>query len=121
MSRRPSLPVAPPLEGNDQLITAVITAGWVITLIVLLIVRDQLAPADRWWTWVAVAGTAHRGFRPGLRALAEALATPGSGQAGKSRARRGLATWPGRGQDAPGSSDSKTVSVIDTPAVSTRS
>ena len=58
MSRRPSLPVAPPLEGNDQLIAAVITAGWVITLIVLLLVRDQLAPADRWWTWVAVAGIA---------------------------------------------------------------
>lgn len=58
MSRRPSLPVAPPLEGNDQLIAAVITAGWVITLIVLLLVRDQLAPADRWWTWVPVAGIA---------------------------------------------------------------
>ena len=62
MSRRPSLPVAPPLEGNDQLIAAVITAGWVITLIVLLLVRDQLAPADRWWTWVAVAGTALGAF-----------------------------------------------------------
>ncbi|HEY1643566.1 MAG TPA: DUF2530 domain-containing protein [Streptosporangiaceae bacterium] len=58
MSRRPSLPVAPPLEGNDQLIAAVITAGWVIALIVLLLVRDQLSPADRWWTWVPVAGIA---------------------------------------------------------------
>ena len=27
-----------------------------MALIVLLIVRDQLAPADRWWIWVAVAG-----------------------------------------------------------------
>jgi hypothetical protein len=54
---RPSLPVAPPLEGNDQLITAVITGGWVIALVVLLAVRDQLAPADRWWVWVTVAGT----------------------------------------------------------------
>jgi H+/Cl- antiporter ClcA len=53
---RPSLPVPPPLEGNDELIAAVITAGWVVTLIVLLIVRDQLAPADRWWVWVAVVG-----------------------------------------------------------------
>jgi hypothetical protein len=54
---RPSLPVAPPLEGNDQLITAVVTGGWVIALIVLLLVRDHLAPADRWWIWVTVAGT----------------------------------------------------------------
>jgi hypothetical protein len=53
---RPSLPVAPPLEGNDQLIAAVITGGWVIALIVLILVRHQLAPSDRWWVWVTVAG-----------------------------------------------------------------
>jgi H+/Cl- antiporter ClcA len=53
---RSSLPVPPPLEGNDELIAAVITAGWVVTLIILLIVRDQLAPGDRWWVWVAVVG-----------------------------------------------------------------
>jgi hypothetical protein len=50
------LPIAPPLEGDDRLIAAVITGGWVIALVVLLVVRSQLAPADRWWTWVAVAG-----------------------------------------------------------------
>jgi Protein of unknown function (DUF2530) len=49
-------PVAPPLEGDDRVITGVITAGWAIALIVLVIVRDQLAPGDRWWIWVAVAG-----------------------------------------------------------------
>jgi Protein of unknown function (DUF2530) len=53
---RPSLPVAPPLEGNDQLVAAVITGGWIIALVVLLLVRRHLAPGDRWWTWVAVAG-----------------------------------------------------------------
>ena len=53
---RSSLPVPPPLEGNDELIAAVITAGWVVTLIILLIVRNQLAPGDRWWVWVAVVG-----------------------------------------------------------------
>lgn len=53
---RPSLPVAPPLEGNDQLVTAVMTGGWVIALVVLLLVRHHLAAADRWWIWVAVAG-----------------------------------------------------------------
>ncbi len=55
---RPERPVPPPLEGDDRLITAVITAGWLVALIVLLIIRDQLAAADRWWIWVAVAGTA---------------------------------------------------------------
>jgi hypothetical protein len=54
---RPERPVPPPLEGNDRLITAVITAGWVIGLIVLLAVRGQLALADRWWIWVAAFGT----------------------------------------------------------------
>jgi hypothetical protein len=54
---RPERPVPPPLEGNDRLITAVITAGWAIGLIVLLAVRDQLAPADRWWIWAAAFGT----------------------------------------------------------------
>jgi len=54
----PERPVPPPLEGNDQLITAVITAGFVVALIVLLIVRDSLPAADRWWIWVAASGTA---------------------------------------------------------------
>jgi type VI protein secretion system component VasK len=46
------------LEGDDRLITAVITAAFVVALIVLLIVRDELSPADRWWVWVAALGTA---------------------------------------------------------------
>jgi len=49
-------PAPPPLEGDDRLITAVITAGWAVALIVLLAVRDDLAAADRWWIWVPVAG-----------------------------------------------------------------
>lgn len=53
---RPSLPSPPPLEGNDQLIATVLTAGWAVALVVLLVVRDRLAPANRWWVWVAVAG-----------------------------------------------------------------
>jgi uncharacterized membrane protein len=51
-------PVPPPLEGDDRLITAVITAGFLVALVVLLIVRDTLPPADRWWIWVAALGTA---------------------------------------------------------------
>jgi hypothetical protein len=54
---RQSLPIPPPLEGNDQLITAIITGGWIIALIVILIVHSHLAPGDRWWIWVTVTGT----------------------------------------------------------------
>ncbi|HXW43397.1 MAG TPA: DUF2530 domain-containing protein [Streptosporangiaceae bacterium] len=54
--RAPPRPAPPPLEGDDRLITAIITAGWGIALIVLLAIHDQLARADRWWIWVTVAG-----------------------------------------------------------------
>jgi Protein of unknown function (DUF2530) len=50
-------PPPPPLEGDDRVVTGVITAGFAVALVVLLIVRDSLAPADRWWVWVAAFGT----------------------------------------------------------------
>lgn len=53
----PLRPAPPPLEGDDRLITGVITAGFAIALIVLLAVRGQLPAADRWWIWVAALGT----------------------------------------------------------------
>ncbi|MBO0830391.1 MAG: DUF2530 domain-containing protein [Actinobacteria bacterium] len=40
------------------MITGLITAAFAIALIVLVIVRDQLPVADRWWLWVAATGTA---------------------------------------------------------------
>ena len=46
----------PPLEANDQLVTAVITACWAVALAVLLIVHADIAPRERWWIWTAVAG-----------------------------------------------------------------
>lgn len=46
----------PPLEANDQLVTVVITAGWAIALVVLLLVRGDIPPGQRWWIWTAVAG-----------------------------------------------------------------
>ncbi|HKD90137.1 MAG TPA: DUF2530 domain-containing protein [Streptosporangiaceae bacterium] len=55
---RQQRPVPPPLEGDDRVITAVITAGFLVALIVLLIMRDQLPAVDRWWVWVAALGTA---------------------------------------------------------------
>jgi hypothetical protein len=54
---RPDRPVPPPLEGDDRLITAVITVGFVIALVVLLIVRGRLPAADRWWVYVPALGT----------------------------------------------------------------
>jgi hypothetical protein len=52
----PLRPAPPPLEGDDRLITSVLTGAWVVALIVILLVRGDLAPADRWWIWVPVGG-----------------------------------------------------------------
>jgi Protein of unknown function (DUF2530) len=49
-------PAPPPLEANDQLVTAVITAAWAIALVVVLAVRTAIPPADRWWIWTCVTG-----------------------------------------------------------------
>jgi hypothetical protein len=55
---RKNQPVPPPLEGNDVAIIAVGTAAWLIALAVLLLLRGQLAPQDRWWIWTAATGAA---------------------------------------------------------------
>jgi ABC-type nickel/cobalt efflux system permease component RcnA len=52
-SRRPA---PPPLEANDQLVTAVGTAAWAVALVVLLILREQIPADERWWIWTCVAG-----------------------------------------------------------------
>lgn len=36
--------------------TAVITLGWVVALVVLLIIRGQLPGDARWWVWTCVTG-----------------------------------------------------------------
>ena len=51
-------PAPPPLEANDQLVTAVITAAWAVALVVLLAVRSELPPDSRWWIWTCAFGTA---------------------------------------------------------------
>jgi uncharacterized membrane protein len=51
-------PAPPPLEANDQLVTAIITAAWAAALIVLLVLRDRIPVTERWWIWVCVAGLA---------------------------------------------------------------
>ena len=49
-------PAPPPLEANDRLVTAVGTAAWAVALIVVLVLRDSLPAAERWWLWTCVAG-----------------------------------------------------------------
>lgn len=52
----PRRPAPPPLEANDQLVTGVITVGWAVALVVLLVLRDRLPGDARWWLWTCVAG-----------------------------------------------------------------
>ena len=35
---------------------AVITAGWAVALVVLLVLREQIPPGERWWIWTCVTG-----------------------------------------------------------------
>jgi len=49
-------PAPPPLEANDQLVTASGTVAWAVALVVLLVLRDQIPPSERWWIWTCVAG-----------------------------------------------------------------
>lgn len=53
---RERLAAPPPLEANDQLVAAVITAGWAVALVVLLVLREQIPAGERWWIWTCVAG-----------------------------------------------------------------
>jgi hypothetical protein len=128
----------PPLEGNDQLVTGIITAGWAIALIVLLIVRDSLPSDLRWWTWTCAAGLGlglfglwylprlKRSRTRATEARAQALLT-----APEQAATPEVPTAPeeltapeepaGPDQSAPRASGSKTVSSTETPGRSTRS
>jgi type VI protein secretion system component VasK len=105
-------PAPPPLEGNDQLVTAVITAAWAVALVVLLVVRTQLPASGRWWVWTCLAG-----FCMGLFGL---WYVP---RMKRARARRAQRRAELRAQPAaqPCSSDSKTVSSTETPGTSTKS
>jgi Protein of unknown function (DUF2530) len=111
----------PPLEGNDRLITAVITAGWAVALIVVLSVRGSLPANERWWVWTCVTGVVLGFFGlwyvPHLqRRRAETAARRAAQEAGLPAAGE-----PGSGaQDSP-LKGSNTVSSSETPGSSTRS
>ena len=113
----------PPLEGNDRLITAAITAGWAVALVVLLIVRSNLPAGERWWVWTCVTGLVFGSFglwyAPHLQrrraATAERRAAARAPEAGLP-----AADAPAGTQDSP-LNDSNTVSSSETPGRSTRS
>ena len=110
---RPSPP--PPLEADDQLVIRVLTAGWVVALVVLLIVRDSLPPGQRWWIWTCACGVAFGLFAmwyvPRLKR--------GRTRAAARRAESGEGAE--TGQSAPRDSGSNTVSPTEIPGSSTRS
>jgi hypothetical protein len=119
-AERPSPP--PPLEADDVLVVRVITAGWAIALVVLLIVRGSLPAGERWWVWTCVAGLAFGTFGlwyvPRLkRGRARAAAGSEAGKTGED----GVAGGGEDAQSAPRDSDSNTVSSTETPGRSTRS
>ena len=115
-AERPAPP--PPLEADDQLVIRVITAGWAVALVVLLIVRTSLPAGQRWWIWTCVCGLAFGLFGlwyvPRLkRGRARAAASRAEGEPGQSEGEPG--------QSAPRDSGSNTVSSTETPGRSTRS
>ena len=103
---RPSPP--PPLEGDDQLVIQVITAGWAVALVVLLIAGGSLPPGQRWWIWTCVCGVAFGLF--GLWYVPRL-----------KRGRAQTADKRGTDQSAPRDSGSNTVSPTEIPGSSTRS
>jgi hypothetical protein len=99
-------------------VTAVITLGWVLALIVLLLVRSTL-PADvRWWVWTCVCGALMGLFGlwyvPFLKRRRARLATDraASADAQPSQPDSGYVSR---------DSGSNTVSSTETPGKSTRS
>ena len=46
----------PPREADDRRVTAAITLGWALALIVLLLVRHSLPDGVRWWVWTCALG-----------------------------------------------------------------
>jgi hypothetical protein len=120
---------APLREANDLYVTSVITAGWTIALVVMLILTAAgTLPADqRWWTWTCGTGVAMGLFGlwyvPVLqrnRARAAARHAEAARQAGQLADTEGQASGPASGYTSR-DNGSKTVSSTETPGSSTRS
>ena len=103
--------------------TATITLGWVLALVVLFSVRDSLPADERWWVWTCVCGVVMGLFglwyvpflkRRRARAAATRAAATDAQQSG------GQVSEPGSGYVSR-DNGSNTVSSTDTPGKSTRS
>ena len=111
-------PAPPPREADDRLVTVVITLGWVLALVVLVIVRDALPSGVRWWVWTCVTGVVMGLFGlwyvPFLKRRRARMA------AGRAVLTEAQLSEPASGYVSR-DSGSKTVSSTETPGSSTRS
>jgi hypothetical protein len=104
-------------------VTAVITAGWAVALVILLIVRAALPPGSRWWVWTCAAGLGMGLFglwyvpvlKRGRARAALRRAQPSEAQPSEAQPSEPDSGYVSR------DSGSKTVSSTDTPGRSTRS
>jgi hypothetical protein len=87
-------------------VTASITLGWAVALVVLLSVYSLLPAGERWWLWTCVAGVVMGLF--------------GLWYVPFLKRRRGARSQPS-GEYVSRDSGSNTVSSTDTPGSSTRS
>jgi Protein of unknown function (DUF2530) len=94
-------------------VTAVITAGWAVALVVLLIIRDSLPASARWWVWTCAAGLVMGLFGLWYVPVLKRRRT-------RAAARRAQLSGPDSGYVSR-DSGSKTVSSTETPGSSTRS
>jgi hypothetical protein len=62
---KPDREVPPPLEGSDFVITATITVGWAIALVVVILLRNDIHEPHHWWMLTCATG-----FAMGLFGLA---------------------------------------------------
>jgi hypothetical protein len=110
-------------------VTATITLGWAVALVVLLFVRSVLPPDARWWIWTCVAGMAMGLFGlwyvPFLKRRRAGLAAAHAQHADAEPAPGAVQPAPGEAQSSSGyvsrDSGSNTVSSTETPGKSTRS
>ncbi len=63
---RPAKQAPPPLRVNTVRVVLAGTAVWVVALVILLLLGDQV---DRMWTWTCVAGIALAGVGLGVMRL----------------------------------------------------
>ena len=100
--------------------TATITIGWAVALVVLLFVRSALPGDARWWIWTCVTGVAMGLFGlwyvPLLKRRRERIAAERAGSADEAGQEAQLSS----GYESR-DSGSKTVSSTETPGKSTRS